>query len=126
MSQNKDLFKIESMYDYDFDVLGIRVTHDYDYRTSIEMEEGIILDFDINNVPVALEILDASKVFKVPKSSLMNPYLIKMEVNINEKSIHLKTILELIIHHKKEDCPVESFTSNNTDIPSINRSLATV
>lgn len=40
---------IESMYDYHFDVFGIKVKDDYDYKESVELEEGIILDFDKND-----------------------------------------------------------------------------
>jgi len=65
--------EIESMYDYHSDVLGIKIADDYDYEESTELEEGIILDFDVNGIPVDLEILDASKVLNVPdKQYLFN------------------------------------------------------
>ena len=48
-------FITETKYDSDLDTLGIRITKPYEYKESVELAEGLILDFDINGVPVALE-----------------------------------------------------------------------
>ena len=69
------------MYDYDefCDNLGIKIDEKFKYLESVEMEDGIILDFDVNNRPVSLEILDASKRLNIPKESLNNIVFFKME-----------------------------------------------
>ena len=74
------ILQIESIYDRHFDVLGIRVVDDYTYNRSIELQEGIILDFDENNVPVALEILDASKLLKLPNKHYLTNITISMHI----------------------------------------------
>ena len=50
-------FEVEYFYNKSIDTLGIKVKRDFQYWETIEMDEGILLDFDINNVPNALEIL---------------------------------------------------------------------
>ena len=47
-------------YDSNADILGIKVNHDFTYGETIEMDDGLLLDFDIDNVPISLEVLDAS------------------------------------------------------------------
>ena len=55
-------FEVEYKYDSSVDVLAVKVKRDFTYNETIEMDEGVLLDFDVNNVPISLEILDASKV----------------------------------------------------------------
>ena len=59
-------------YDSDADILGIKVNHDFSYEETVEMDDGMLLDFDVDNVPVSLEVLDASQRFNLPKESLNN------------------------------------------------------
>ena len=63
-------FEVDYRYDYAYDVLAIKVTRPFKYDKTVEMDEGVLLDFDEQNVPVSLEILDASKRLNVPKYSL--------------------------------------------------------
>ena len=67
----EDSFEVEYMYDENVDMLGIKVKRDYNYNKTAEIDERLLLDFDENNVPVASEILDASKLLNVPKDILM-------------------------------------------------------
>ena len=71
MKENiKDSFEVDYRYDYTYDVLAIKVTRPFKYDKTVEMDEGVLLDFDVDSVPVSLEILDASKRLNVPKYSL--------------------------------------------------------
>ena len=70
-------FIIKSFYDDIYDILFFRVIKDYNYKESIELNAETILDLDENNIPVALEILNASEVFNNPKE------WIKEEANIS-------------------------------------------
>ncbi|MGL6298797.1 MAG: DUF2283 domain-containing protein, partial [Methanobacteriaceae archaeon] len=45
------------MYDYSNDILCMKILEEYEYNGSIQLEDDIILDFDKNNIPVAIEIL---------------------------------------------------------------------
>ncbi len=119
-------FQLESLYDHSFDVLGIRINNDYEYKTSVELSNDVILDFDKNNVPVALEILNASRFLKISKSNLGHINMIKMKVHIDEKSICLKVSISVNIHKKEHIQSVDTFTSNDTGIPSIEREMVTV
>ncbi|MDO8869636.1 MAG: DUF2283 domain-containing protein [Methanobacteriaceae archaeon] len=120
------IFEIEYKYDLEVDALFINVKNDYEYDTSIELNNEVILDFDKNGNPVALEILSASNILKTPKYSLKRINNIKMNVDINEKSIGLKLFLGVIIHNKEQIHSVNTFTSNDTGIPNIETEMATV
>jgi len=48
-------------YDESVDILYIRL-REGDYAESDEVTEGVIVDFDIQGKPMAIEILDASQV----------------------------------------------------------------
>ncbi len=62
----EECVKMDSMvsdYDYQSDILYLHKELGYQYKESVEMGDNIILDLDIKDIPVAVEILDASKVF---------------------------------------------------------------
>ncbi len=75
MIKNTKHFMMDQDYDYQSDSLLLHITEDYEYKKSVRLEEDIILDFDKNDVPVALELLNASKTLHVKKSSLINLFL---------------------------------------------------
>ena len=79
-----------SYYKYynDHDILDIYRVKNYKYKTSLELEEGIILDIDKNDIPVSLEILDASEIFKVKDDQLLN--------HINEVDMRIEITEEVI------------------------------
>lgn len=121
-------FNLESRYEHHFDTLLLRITKPYKYKESVEIGEGIILDFDEENVPVALEILNASKIFKVPKYALNKPTEnigVHMGIKVDEKSICLKADFAIKLHNNRQDYSVESFTANNSQIPNLTTELAT-
>ena len=106
MILNENSTVLKYMYDYSSDVLGVKVKNDFIYHETVELEDGVLLDFDKNDVPVSLEIMDASKRFNIPKSSLNDLKFFNMTVHNNEN----KQILE-------------SFTVNKYGIPNITADL---
>lgn len=118
-------FEVEYKYDMEVDGLFIYVKNDYQYDTSVELDRDVILDFDKNNVPVALEILNASRVLKAPKYALNNIQEIKMSIDINKKSISLKAGFGVILHNREQIQSVDTFTSNDIGIPAMETELAT-
>jgi len=60
---------IEWEYDFDGDSMFINDINDYKYKESIEITDDIILDINENNDVVALEVLDAFKIFGIEKKS---------------------------------------------------------
>ena len=63
----------EYTYDYDLDIVNIKVKQEYAYDESVDLETGVFLDFDENKFPVNLEILSVSKRINVDKEFLINP-----------------------------------------------------
>ncbi|MDR0911737.1 MAG: DUF2283 domain-containing protein, partial [Methanobrevibacter sp.] len=97
---------------------------DYNYEISLELAEGIIMDFDKNNNPIGLEILDASKFFKVPsKQYLSNFNSVNMTVKITEKTICVALKVGFNVHHKQEFSLNDVLTINNINAPIMETSM---
>ena len=117
-------FELDYSYDASFDILVVKVKRDFTYAKTVEMDEGVLLDFDINNLPISLEILDASKIFKVPKGSLNNPSSFNMKVCVNEDSIKIDVIMEVVIDYHHENTKLDSLVNNYANIPSMETTLS--
>lgn len=117
-------FELDYSYDASFDILVVKVKRDFTYAKTVEMDEGVLLDFDINNLPISLEILDASKIFKVPKGSLNDPSSFNMNVCVNEDSIKLDVIMEVLIDYHHENTKLDSLVNNYANIPSMETTLS--
>ena len=116
---------IEHSYHPDADALFINMVEQYDYEKSIELANNVILDFDHNGKTVALEILDASKVFNVSKTSLRNIGPISMKVMIDEKLICIELSIGVFIHKKEIHKSLNHSTSNSINAISMDIELAT-
>ena len=115
--------KATTNYECDIDILDINILDDYDYKTSLELETGIMLDFDINNLPVSLEILDASKVFKVKKDLFSNIKKVDMLIEVTEELIRVEVELEFNIPSKISS--LKSMVLNTIKAPVLQAELAT-
>ncbi|MDL2246156.1 DUF2283 domain-containing protein [Methanobrevibacter sp. OttesenSCG-928-K11] len=115
--------KISQEYDYEYDIFDIDVEKDYKYDISVKLDEGLILDFDKNNVPVSLEIMDASKITNIDKKHLKNA---DVEVHILIKDNIIAVIIKFTysIHIKSIDVSIEKDVINKYNIPEINAILA--
>ena len=111
------------MYDYSSDVFGVKVKNDFIYHETIELEDGVLLDFDKNDVPVSLEIMDASKRFNIPKSSLNDLKFFNMTVVVDNKFITINVVIGVLIHNNENKQILESFTVNKYGIPNITADL---
>ena len=126
MKENiKDSFEVDYRYDYTYDVLAIKVTRPFKYDKTVDMVDGVLLDFDVDSVPVSLEFLDASKRLNVPKYSLKNLIDFKMSVSVDDKSICICANFKVMLHNKEQSPILESFTSNYSNIPSMETEFAT-
>lgn len=110
-------------YDKQSDTLYLRVVDPYQYKESIELADNIILDFDSENIPVALEILDASKYFHVKPYALRN-FALDMKIYIQTDKITLNAKFIISTHHKKEEVPVNVGTINDIELPTMQTSYA--
>ena len=117
-------FKLDYSYDSSCDVLVVKVKRDFTYAKTVEMDVGVLLDFDINNLPISLEILDASKIFKVAKGSLNNPSSFNMKVCVNEDSIKIDVRMSLLNEYHHENTKLDSLVNNYANIPSMETTLS--
>ena len=117
-------FELDYSYDSSCDVLVVKVKRDFTYAKTVEMDVGVLLDFDINNLPISLEILDASKIFKVPKCSLNNPSSFNMKVCVNEDSIKIDVRMRLLNEYHHENTKLDSLVNNYANIPSMETTLS--
>ena len=117
-------FELDYSYDSSCDVLVVKVKRDFTYAKTVEMDVGVLLDFDINNLPISLEILDASKIFKVPKGSLNNPSSFNMNVFVNEDSIKIDVIMEVLVDYHQKNTKLDSLVNNYANIPSMETTLS--
>lgn len=112
-------FELNYNYDSSFDILVVKVKRDFTYAKTVEMDEGVLLDFDINNLPISLEILDTSEIFKVPKGSLNNPSSFKMRVCVNEDSIKIDVRMRILVNYHQENTTLDYLVNNYANVPSI-------
>ncbi len=108
----KNQFQLRKDYDLESDVLWLSIEDDYNYRESIGIG-NVILDFD----PVAVEILDASKVLNLSKNSLKKDFNVKMDISVDEDLIAIHA--QFAFPNKKQ-IPVEKDfkTVNDIHLPS--------
>lgn len=120
---NENSTVLKYMYDYSSDVFGVKVKNDFIYHETIELEDGVLLDFDKNDVPVSLEIMDASKRFNIPKSSLNDLKFFNMTVVVDNKFITINVVIGVLIHNNENKQILESFTVNKYGILNITADL---
>ncbi|WP_400227209.1 DUF2283 domain-containing protein [Methanobrevibacter smithii] len=123
MILNENSTVLKYMYDYSSDVFGVKVKNDFIYHETVELEDGVLLDFDKNNVPVSLEIMDASKRFNIPKSSLNDLKFFNMTVVVDNKFITINVVIGVLIHNNENKQILESFTVNKYGILNITADL---
>ena len=113
-------------YDFSSDTFAIKVNRNFMYDETIEMDEGILLDFDVDNVPTSLEILDASKRFNLPKDCFNNVSCFKMDVYVNKNFISINATIGVIIEDIEKEQIFKSFTGNYSNLPEMSTHLALV
>lgn len=86
-------------------------------------QKNIKVVTDSQNIPVALEILDASKYFRVKPYALRN-FALDMNIHIQSDKITLKAKFIISTHHKKEEVPVNVGTINGIELPTMQTSYA--
>ena len=118
-------FNILTEYDMDYDLYSIVIDDEFKFNKSIEIEEGIILDFDENMFPFAIEIIDASRKLKINKQELNNA---KVHIKIESNSDIVKILISFYykINNLKIEKDINSKLANNFNIPSMVTVLATI
>jgi len=114
------------LFDYDFenDILFFHLAKDYNYDFSEFLDKLVVMDFNENKIPIGLEILDASKVFKSKKHFLNNISHGSIDLMVREKEIELKIDLVIEIHKKPTSIPMNIVGNNDLNIPNFATELA--
>lgn len=119
---NENIMDID--YDYKEDILFF-YSKKQKYKFSEFLNKSIVMDFNENKIPMGLEILNASKLFKAKKHLLTNIKEGDMEIVISEKNIELNINLIIEIHQKSTPiAPINVVGNNNFNIPNIKTEVA--
>ena len=111
-------FKAKTEFDYDLNIYTITSCENSEFGKSLEIEEGIIMDFDTNDMPISIEILDISERLNLSKDEIKNS-----NAHMNIKST--KDILEICvtffikIHDSEFRQTIDSKIANNFNIPEM-------
>ena len=119
MSQVKK-FELTYSYDINVDSIHINITNEYEYKESLELEEGIILDFSTDGIPVALEILDISELFSVEKECFKHIEDIDISITITNSSITLNLLMVVLRNHEIINQPFNTIAKNIINVPEMN------
>ena len=119
MSQVKK-FDLKYSYDIEVDSIHIKITEDYEYCESLELEDGIILDFSKDGIPVCLEILDISELFDVERKCFENIENINISIDITNSSISLNLLIEVLSKSETINQPFTTVAKNAIHVPEMN------
>jgi uncharacterized protein YuzE len=111
-------------YDYDFENDSLLVIdRGAKYESSINFE-NIILDIDVDGLPIGVEILHASKLFDVSKSAIKNFQSFRADINISEKTIEINFTINVIKRNQYIEKIAISHGINDMNLPSAKIAMA--
>ena len=119
----KKEFKKITDYDYSLDIYTITVDEDFEFGKSLELEDGVILDFDKNNIPVSIEILDISKRLGIKKQEV-DSSTIAMKITCTPEILEVSIVFFYKIHEKEFEKTIDSKLANTFNIPQIELATA--
>ena len=105
---------------FEVDSIHIKITEDYEYGESLELEEGIILDFSRDGIPVCLEILDISELFDVERECFENIENINISIDITNSSISLNLVMDVLSKSEMVNQPFSTIAKNVINVPEMN------
>ena len=110
--------KFRYTYDLAFDLVDFSCDEDFKFKRSVMVDEGIFLDFDENGMPVALEIIGASKIFHVHRKQLLEPDF-KVHVEVTRELIKTEIRLTHFIDRRKYEVNVQNEIPNEHLQPAV-------
>ncbi|MBZ9570399.1 DUF2283 domain-containing protein [Methanobrevibacter sp. TMH8] len=118
---------MEIDYDYENDILFAFLDDEYykDFEYSEFLDNSVSIDFDEKNIPIGVEISNASKKFNTKKQYLNDKLNGVLNISIHEKKIELNINLFVTIHNKSISLnPVDLIGDNILNIPNVETSMA--
>ena len=119
----KKEFKANTDYDRALDIYTITVDDDFEFKRSLEIEDGVILDFDKDNIPISIEILDISKRLSIKKQEVASSN-VAMKIICNGELLEISIVFFYKIHDEEYEKTIDSKLVNSFNVPQME--LATV
>lgn len=109
---------IDLNFDYDSraDSLFVWSKEKYQYDYSFTIDDDVVMDIDVNSLPVAFEFFNASRWFDIPKNDFKHIKSIKINVEVNEKFVCLNAdlvVLTNVSHMYRIRTNLDKFPTNN-------------
>jgi uncharacterized protein YuzE len=117
-------YELKYNYDYNYDLLDMTIKDEFKFKETIEIDNGVYLDFDENNTPVSLEMISASKILGIDKKNLIAP-AIEMFITVSDELICVELDFEYLIHNKSIDVSVKRDVANDYNLPKMEATLST-
>ena len=116
--------KMKIDYDYEYDNLLFYLGNE-NYEYSEFLDKFIAIDFNTKLAPIAVEISEASKIFKTKKQYLKSINNGEIKILIGDDHIKLSINLYVKIHNKTTLIePINIVGDNDLNIPSIETNMA--
>lgn len=96
---------------------------DKEYEYSIDLD-GIIIDFSEDKQIMGVEILDASKKFKLSKSDLHNIKHFNALIEITKNNIDVSMKIEVSKRNKLINKSLNKISANSMNLPSVSQGIA--
>ncbi|MFP4655468.1 MAG: DUF2283 domain-containing protein [Methanohalobium sp.] len=107
-------------YDFEYDIIYF-YSDEVDYKHSIDLDD-VILDIGEDDSLIGVQIINASKKFKVPKHSLREPKKFNASVKIANNEI--KVELSLTVDIRNNMTPKKAFALGDNDFNLPNGTLS--
>ena len=127
MKKEKEIMEID--YDHENDILFAFLDDEIykDFEYSEFLNDFVSIDFNENNIPIGIEISNASQQFKTKKQYLNNIISGGITILISKKTIELNINLLVLIHNKSTHLnPVNIVENNDFNLPLIETTMAMV
>lgn len=119
----KKELNVNQDYDSNLDIYTITVDEDFEFQKSLEIEEGVILDFDENNIPISIEILDISKRLSITKQDVASSS-ISMKIKCTPEILEICIVFFYRVQDEEFEKTIDSKLANTFNIPQIELATA--
>lgn len=114
----KKEFRANTEYDCSLDIYTITVDEEFDFGKSLEIDDGVILDFDKENIPISIEILDISKRLGIKKQEVQSS-TISMKIICTPEILEVSIGFLYEVQNEKFEKTIGSKLANTFDIPQM-------
>ena len=119
----KKEFKVNTDYDSALDIYTITVDEDFEFQKSLEIEDGVILDFDKDNIPISIEILDISKRLAIKRQEVASSS-VNMKISCNPEILEICIVFFYSVQNEEFEKIIDSKLANTFNIPQIELSTS--